>query len=122
MDAGRVVFVRGWWNAQASLECSQFPGGKHDDIPDSLASCFKMAFDRARLALRSGYHGGAGLSSGRGLRQLKKSQALDNEGMTQSSTLITQTHDFKTYEEVYGDPSADTEPESADVFGDSPDG
>lgn len=67
MAAGRIIFVRGWWNAQASQQCAQFPSGKHDDIPDALSGLYQMAWDRAVVALRSGYVNGSILSSGRGL-------------------------------------------------------
>lgn len=76
MDNGQIYFLRGPWNGVASQQLSQFPSGKHDDIPDALSGLFKMCWDRALVALRSGYVGGAGFSSGRGRIQRRKKAAI----------------------------------------------
>ena len=65
IDAGRMAFVRGPWNLLASQQMSQFPGGKHDDIPDAIATLYTKCLERAIKALRSGYFQAAG-AAGRG--------------------------------------------------------
>ncbi len=66
MDANQVCFLRGSWNGFVSQQLSQFPSGKHDDVPDAIAGLFNMCWQRALVALRSGYVGGGGFSGGRG--------------------------------------------------------
>lgn len=73
MDAGRVHFVKAWWNSDAFKELAQFPNGSHDDVADAIAGLYAMAYSRALTVLRSGYAGGAGLSGGRSVMRRKSS-------------------------------------------------
>jgi predicted phage terminase large subunit-like protein len=41
-NVGLVSFVRGAWNAAALDELRSFPGGRHDDIVDAMASAFNF--------------------------------------------------------------------------------
>lgn len=49
-EAGNIFLRKGPWNAAFIKECKQFPGGKHDDIPDAL----RVAYEIAKRTIRTG--------------------------------------------------------------------
>ena len=79
IDAGHLVLVRGPWNQLMSKQLSEFPSGKHDDLPDALATLWKMAFARAVKALRSGFYQAAGQAAGRGWMDIDKKEETQDE-------------------------------------------
>ena len=97
MDAGRVFFLRGWWNTDMMTELAQFPSGKHDDFTDALSGCYAMAYARALKMLQSGYLGGAGFSTGRGRMKRKRYDEDLNPLPDSSSTNATSTEQLKDF-------------------------
>jgi len=51
IEAGKVVLVRGAWNAAFVRELEQFPNGSHDDMCDATSVAFEELFHTQRLLL-----------------------------------------------------------------------
>jgi predicted phage terminase large subunit-like protein len=61
MEAGHVHILRAPWNDAFIDEFGAFPGGKHDDIVDSVSGGYKMQTKRSETTMEGGAFEGVGV-------------------------------------------------------------